>query len=118
MTDRTVDIHDAKTQLSRVIARVEQGDGIVIARAGRPVAELRPPRKLRKRSKPLDDPLLRVNEYSYVADVDIDRTMSSHATSAASCDRYGLHRRYSGRVVCGKSRGFRSTITAHTLCLE
>jgi antitoxin (DNA-binding transcriptional repressor) of toxin-antitoxin stability system len=37
----------------------------VIARAGRPVAELRPARKGKRRSNPLDDPLLRVDEYSY-----------------------------------------------------
>jgi len=35
-----VDIHEAKTQLSRLIARVEQGEEVVIARAGEPVAKL------------------------------------------------------------------------------
>ena len=39
---RTVNIHDAKTRLSQLIARVEAGDEIVIARAGRPVARLAP----------------------------------------------------------------------------
>jgi prevent-host-death family protein len=45
----SVNIHDAKTQLSRLLARVEQGEEIVIARAGNPVARLvpieRPPSK-------------------------------------------------------------------------
>jgi prevent-host-death family protein len=45
----TVNIHDAKTHLSRLIERVEGGDEIVIARAGRPVARLVP---LRRASRP------------------------------------------------------------------
>ena len=35
-----VNIHEAKTQLSRLIARVEQGEEVLIARAGEPVAKL------------------------------------------------------------------------------
>jgi prevent-host-death family protein len=35
-----VDIHEAKTQLSGLIAKVEQGEEVVIARAGEPVAKL------------------------------------------------------------------------------
>lgn len=38
----TVNIHDAKTQLSRLIAVVEQGQEVTIARAGKPVARLVP----------------------------------------------------------------------------
>lgn len=49
MTDRTVNIHEAKTHLSRLIEQVEAGDEVVIARAGRPVARLV---GLRVRSKP------------------------------------------------------------------
>jgi prevent-host-death family protein len=37
-----VNIHQAKTQLSRLIAKVEQGEEVVIARAGEPVAKLVP----------------------------------------------------------------------------
>ena len=36
----TVNIHEAKTHLSRLVERVEAGDEIIIARAGRPVARL------------------------------------------------------------------------------
>ena len=49
MTDQ-VNIHAAKTHLSRLVERVEAGEEIVIARAGRPIARLipfraqRPPR--------------------------------------------------------------------------
>ncbi|MBT9489753.1 MAG: type II toxin-antitoxin system Phd/YefM family antitoxin [Rubrivivax sp.] len=49
---RTVNIHEAKTHLSRLLEEVEAGQEVVIARAGRPVARLmplqpaRPPRQL------------------------------------------------------------------------
>jgi prevent-host-death family protein len=33
-------MHEAKTQLSRLVERVEQGERVVIARNGAPVAEL------------------------------------------------------------------------------
>jgi prevent-host-death family protein len=35
-----VNIHQAKTHLSRLIERVEAGESIIICRAGQPVAEL------------------------------------------------------------------------------
>jgi prevent-host-death family protein len=41
MTD-VVNIHAAKTHLSRLIERVEAGEEITLARAGRPVAKLVP----------------------------------------------------------------------------
>ena len=37
---RQVNMHEAKTQLSRLIEAVEAGDEVIIARAGRPVARL------------------------------------------------------------------------------
>ncbi len=37
-----VNVHDAKTNLSRLLARVEAGERIVIARAGKPIAVLGP----------------------------------------------------------------------------
>ena len=36
----TVNVHEAKTHLSRLLARVERGEEIVIARAGTPIAVL------------------------------------------------------------------------------
>ena len=36
----TVNVHEAKTQLSRLLLAVEAGEEVVIARAGRPVARL------------------------------------------------------------------------------
>ena len=44
-----VNIHEAKTHLSRLVERVEAGEEVVIARAGRPVARLVP---FRRRSTP------------------------------------------------------------------
>lgn len=38
----TVNIHDAKTHLSQLLTRVENGERITIARAGKPVADLVP----------------------------------------------------------------------------
>src|SRR5207344_443351 len=38
----TVNMHEAKTQLSRLVARVESGEEIVITRAGKPAAKLVP----------------------------------------------------------------------------
>jgi prevent-host-death family protein len=37
-----VNVHEAKTHLSRLLARVAQGEEIVIARAGKPIARLVP----------------------------------------------------------------------------
>ena len=38
----TVNIHEAKTHLSRLLSRVEGGEEIVIAKAGKPVARIVP----------------------------------------------------------------------------
>jgi prevent-host-death family protein len=48
---KTVNIHEAKTNLSRLIAEIERGGAdIVIARAGKPVARLTtPPRAAKKK---------------------------------------------------------------------
>jgi prevent-host-death family protein len=40
----TVNIHSAKTHLSKLLARVMEGEEIVIAKAGRPIARLVPER--------------------------------------------------------------------------
>ena len=39
---KTVNIHEAKTHLSRLLGRVERGEEVIIARAGRPIARLLP----------------------------------------------------------------------------
>ena len=59
-----VNMHEAKTHLSRLVERVETGEEIVISRAGKPVARLvaiQPPRgsrtpgRLRVRVRIADD---------------------------------------------------------------
>ncbi len=40
-----VNVHEAKTNLSRLLKRAEAGEDIVIARNGKPVARLTPVRK-------------------------------------------------------------------------
>jgi prevent-host-death family protein len=44
-----VNVHEAKTHLSRLLERIERGEEVVIARAGTPVAKLVPiePKKTR-----------------------------------------------------------------------
>lgn len=37
---KTINIHAAKTQFSKLIRQVERGDEIIIARAGHPVARI------------------------------------------------------------------------------
>ncbi len=39
---KTVNIHDAKTHLSKLIARARKGEEIVLAKAGKPVAKIVP----------------------------------------------------------------------------
>jgi prevent-host-death family protein len=48
----SVNIHAAKTHLSRLVERVEAGEEIVIARAGRPVARLVPYRAAHEPRRP------------------------------------------------------------------
>jgi prevent-host-death family protein len=40
--EKPVNIHEAKTHLSRLVERVEAGEEITLARAGRPVARIVP----------------------------------------------------------------------------
>ena len=47
-----VNIHQAKTHFSKLIERVQQGEEIVIVKAGRPVARLVPVRQRRAKRLP------------------------------------------------------------------
>jgi prevent-host-death family protein len=49
---RMVNVHEAKTHLSRLLDRVSQGEEIVIARAGKPVARLVPVSEQPERREP------------------------------------------------------------------
>lgn len=48
---KSVNIHEAKTHLSRLVERVQAGEEIVIAKAGRPAARLVPIEGARRRVK-------------------------------------------------------------------
>ena len=70
----TVNTHDAKTQLSKLLARVEKGEQIIIAKNGKPVARLIPEPTQRKRvwgkgrstfevPEDFNDPLPEIEQY-------------------------------------------------------
>ncbi len=48
----TVNVHEAKTHLSRLLERVMQGEEVVIAKSGRPVARLVALKETGKRREP------------------------------------------------------------------
>lgn len=53
--EKTVNIHTAKTTLSKLIAEVESGGEVVIARAGKPVARLVAAKRKKSRATPRFD---------------------------------------------------------------
>ncbi len=57
-----VNVHEAKTHLSRLLLRVAGGEEIVIARAGKPVARLVPVEPKPKRLIGQDDGLFEIPE--------------------------------------------------------
>jgi prevent-host-death family protein len=71
-----VNVHEAKSQLSRLLELVEEGETVVIARHGQPVAELVAAR--RKGSFPFGiaakDPLVRRGDdwWQAMRDVEVD----------------------------------------------
>jgi prevent-host-death family protein len=48
----TVNIHEAKTHLSRLLTRVSSGEEVIIAKAGKPVARLVPIKEKSAHRKP------------------------------------------------------------------
>lgn len=60
---KSVNVHEAKTHLSRLLVRVAAGEEIVIARAGRPVAKLVPvPDRTGRRVAGLDAGKIRIRK--------------------------------------------------------
>ncbi len=51
----TVNVHEAKTHLSRLLARVAAGEEIIISKAGRPIARLVPIRAHKAKRVPGQD---------------------------------------------------------------
>ncbi len=76
-----VNIHAAKTALSRLVKRAERGERIIIARDGKPVAQLVPPPKPAKRALSPEDPLLNLSTFAVagpggkLTNDDIDRAL-------------------------------------------
>ena len=66
MKPKNVNVHEAKTHLSRLLGRVERGEEIVIARAGRPVARLIPV------GRPKEDRILGLDRDTVVIADDFD----------------------------------------------
>ena len=46
----TFNIHEAKTHFSKLLARVNSGEEIIIAKSGKPYARLIPYKKIKKRT--------------------------------------------------------------------
>lgn len=65
MSHTMINIHAAKTRLSKLVARAEKGERIVIARDGKPVAQLGPAPKAKRRKLPPDDPLLNLDKFGF-----------------------------------------------------
>jgi prevent-host-death family protein len=81
MSDDIVNMHDAKTRLSQLVARAEKGERITIARDGKPVAQLGPAPRKRRRGLRADDPLLNLESFAVdgpggsLSNEDIDHTL-------------------------------------------
>lgn len=81
MVSSTVNVHAAKSGLSRLIARAEKGERITIARAGRPVAQLVPVVRRKLGKLPAHDPLLNLEDFAVdgpggrLSNAKIDRTL-------------------------------------------
>ena len=81
MPSEVFNIHAAKSRLSELVARVERGERIVIARAGQPVAELGPLTAAAVAQLSADDPLLNLDSFALdgpggvLSNEDIDRTL-------------------------------------------
>jgi prevent-host-death family protein len=77
----TINIHEAKTRLSQLVARAERGERITIARGGKPVAELGPIAQKKRAALPPDDPLLDLDAFAVegaggkLTNEEIDRTV-------------------------------------------
>ena len=65
MSKTIVNIHEAKTHFSKLVARVERGERITVARAGKPVARLVPAEPGPVGGLPPGDSLLNLDEFGF-----------------------------------------------------
>lgn len=81
MSEKPINVHAAKTRLSQLVARAERGERIIIARNGKPVAQLGPAPRAKRTALPADDPLLNLDEFAIdgaggtLTNSDIDRIL-------------------------------------------
>ncbi len=71
---KSVGVHEAKTQLSRLLLRVQLGEEIVITRRGHEVASLVPPRTARR--------IFGMDEGSFTVPADFDATLPDELLAA------------------------------------
>jgi antitoxin (DNA-binding transcriptional repressor) of toxin-antitoxin stability system len=64
MSDKIANIHTAKIRLSQLVARGDQDERIIIARDGKPVAQLGPAPRAGLAALSDDDPLLRLDDFA------------------------------------------------------
>lgn len=67
-----VNVHEAKTHLSELLARVEQGEEIVIARAGKPIVQLVPYESRARRFGFLSGPRVPDDFFAPLTDADLE----------------------------------------------
>lgn len=48
-----LNVHEAKTHLSRYLDRIEHGETIILCRRDKPIAEIRPLRAVRQEPRPI-----------------------------------------------------------------
>jgi len=65
MPPEVINIHAAKTRLSRLVARAEKGERIVIARNGKPAAQLIRLAKSKKVTVPAEDPIFHLDVFGF-----------------------------------------------------
>lgn len=67
-----VNVHEAKTHLSRLLQRVESGEEIIIARSGTPIARLVPVKSSRKEAQGMDEGKIWIADDFDVPDPEIE----------------------------------------------
>ncbi|HNQ88759.1 MAG TPA: type II toxin-antitoxin system prevent-host-death family antitoxin [Verrucomicrobiota bacterium] len=65
MSATMVNVHEAKTHFSKLLARVERGERIIVARAGKPVARLVPADVTPRLGLLPADPLFHLDDYAF-----------------------------------------------------
>ena len=63
MSRTTVNVNEAETHFSKLLARVEKGERITVTRAGKPLALLIPAEQPSRGNRPGGDPLLNLDQF-------------------------------------------------------